>query len=145
MARCGIAEFRTVCKKRGFLGSGHCFFLGFNLILIVISNAKGGIESTHRQERPGKVGPILAKLVAQGIALEVNTRGSYDWQKRVGPEDWVLRRYRELGGELLTIGSDAHSTRFVGAGYEQAAELLRQTGFSAYTIYRDRTPIQIAI
>lgn len=89
--------------------------------------------------------PILAGLVAQNIALELNTRGTYDWQNRVGPEEWVLRRYRELGGELVTIGSDAHTTKYVGAGYQEAAELLQKTGFSAYTIYRNRKPQQITL
>ena len=89
--------------------------------------------------------PILAELVRKGIALEVNTRGTYDWQHRVGPEDWVLRRYRELGGEYVTIGSDAHTAAAVGAGFAEAAEALRRCGFSAYTVYRERRPVQIGL
>lgn len=40
---------------------------------------------------------------------------------------------------FLSSASDAHTTKYIGAGYQEAEELLRQTGFSAYTIYQIRT------
>jgi histidinol-phosphatase (PHP family) len=83
--------------------------------------------------------------VQKNIALEINTRGTYDWQNRVGPEDWVLERYRELGGKYVTIGSDAHVTKYVGAGFTEAAAALKRTGFDSYTIYKDRCPVQIPL
>ena len=79
------------------------------------------------------------------MALEINTRGTYDWQNRVGPEDWVLTRFRELGGKYVTIGSDSHVTRYIGEGFEAAAAALRRCGFDSYTIYRDRQPVQIPL
>ena len=91
------------------------------------------------------VEPILELLVAKGIALEINTRGAYDWQGRVGPEEWVLKRYKALGGKYVTIGSDAHVTKWIGAGFDEAAVLLKRTGFDAYTIYENRIPKQIPI
>ena len=91
------------------------------------------------------VEPILELLVAKEIALEINTRGTYDWQGRVGPEEWVLNRYKVLGGKYVTIGSDAHTTKWIGAGFDEAVALLKKTGFDAYTIYQDRKPKQIPI
>lgn len=91
------------------------------------------------------VEPILELLVAKEIALEINTRGAYDWQGRVGPEEWALKRYKTLGGKYVTIGSDAHVTKWIGAGFEEAAALLKRTGFDAYTIYEKRIPKQIHI
>lgn len=89
--------------------------------------------------------PVLQELVKKGIALEINTRGTYDWQGRPGPEEWVLRRYRELGGELITVGSDAHIPRWIGAGFDEAAALLKKCGFESYTIYKNRQPVQIPL
>ena len=89
--------------------------------------------------------PILEALVRNNIALEINTRGTYDWQNRVGPEDWVLQHYRELGGQYVTIGSDSHVTKYVGAGFPEAAAALKRTGFDSYTIYKDRRPILISL
>ena len=92
-----------------------------------------------------RVETVLEELVRKDIALEVNTRGSYDWQGRIGPEDWVLRRYRELGGRLVTIGSDAHTAKNVGAGFSQAVEALRRTGFREYAVYRNRVPCLVGL
>lgn len=89
--------------------------------------------------------PILEILARKGIALEINTRGTYGWQNRVGPEDWVLECFRELGGRYVTIGSDAHVTKYVGAGFAEAAAALKRTGFDCYTIYRNRCPILIPL
>ncbi|WP_455582395.1 histidinol-phosphatase HisJ family protein [Dysosmobacter sp.] len=91
------------------------------------------------------VDPILEKLARREIALEINTRGTYDWQHRVGPEEWVLARYRDLGGRYVTIGSDAHTASRIGAGFEDAAALLRRTGFESFTVYRNREPCQILL
>lgn len=89
--------------------------------------------------------PVLELLVQKNIALEINTRGTYDWQKRVGPEDWVLQCYRRMGGRYVTIGSDAHVPGSVGAGFAEAAAALKRTGFDSYTVYKDRCPIQIPL
>lgn len=91
------------------------------------------------------VEPILKLLAARGIALELNTRGTYDWQKRAGPEDWVFRRYAALGGRYVTIGSDAHVTKWIGAGFSEAMDVLKRTGFHSYTIYENRVPRQVPI
>lgn len=110
-----------------------------------IRKLQGKIPDTSMLRYRELIEPVLELLVAKGIALEINTRGTYDWQNRVGPEDWVLERYRELGGKLVTIGSDAHVTKYVGAGFSEAAAALKRTGFDSYTIYRKRQPIQIPL
>ena len=46
----------------------------------------------------------------------------------------MLTRYRELGGELITVGSDSHSPKTMGNGIEQAMNRLRELGFrNVYT------------
>ena len=86
------------------------------------------------------VEPILEGLVKRDIALEINTRGTYDWQNRVGPEEWVLRRYRELGGEIITIGSDAHAPEQVAWDFQKVPAILKQTGFRYFTVFKQRKP-----
>jgi histidinol-phosphatase (PHP family) len=89
--------------------------------------------------------PVLEILARKELALEINTRGTYDWQGRVGPEDRVLTRFREFGGKYVTIGSDSHVTKYVGAGFAEAAAALKRTGFDSFTIYRNRQPVQIPL
>ena len=86
------------------------------------------------------IDPILKLLVKENIALEVNTAGL---RKRLGfpnPHPDVLRRYRELGGTLVTVGSDSHKSYSVGFGFEQAAEMIRQCGFTHVCYYEGRKP-----
>ena len=117
----------------------------------------GGFDSLAHLDYPlrvmrGKIGeptvlpwrhliePILEKLVEKGIALELNTRGFMDWKKRQEPEDWVLRRYYELGGRLITIGSDAHVSDAVGVAVPDAAQKAYDLGFREVAYYRNREP-----
>lgn len=106
---------------------------------------KGKISGSSVLPYQDLIEPILEALVRNKIALELNTRGTYDWQNRVGPEDWVLTRYRQLGGRFVTIGSDAHTAQRIGAGFQEALAALKRNGFDAYTIYRDRKPVEIPI
>jgi histidinol-phosphatase (PHP family) len=110
-----------------------------------IRKLRGKIPNTSMLAYRDLIEPVLELLVQKNIALEINTRGTYDWQNRVGPEDWVLERYRELGGKYVTIGSDAHVTKYVGAGFTEAVAALKRTGFDSYTIYKDRCPVQIPL
>lgn len=91
------------------------------------------------------VDEILKKLIAQGIALESNAKSLFGWQKQVGPEDFVLQRYRELGGELITVGSDSHAPETIARGIPEAIERLKQAGFRYITDFEEGKPIQRAI
>ena len=79
----------------------------------------------------------ILRVVAQtGHAIEVNTYNG----RTIG--DWkpVLDIYREVGGELITVGSDAHQTKNVGKGTAEAYELLAAAGFRYVTLYERRKP-----
>jgi histidinol-phosphatase (PHP family) len=110
-----------------------------------IRKLQGKLSSVSIRAYRDLIEPILQILVEKGIALEINTRGTYDWQNRVGPEDWVLEHYRKLGGKYVTIGSDAHVAKYVGAGFAEAAAALKRAGFDSYTVYKDRCPVQIPL
>ena len=43
-----------------------------------------------------------------------------------------------MGGELITVGSDAHTPEYLGYGFEQARELLKSCGFRYYTVFHHR-------
>jgi histidinol-phosphatase (PHP family) len=54
------------------------------------------------------------------------------------PADWVIRRYAELGGEAMTLGSDAHSPEHVGAHFKEGAAMLREGGIRRLAVFKDR-------
>lgn len=87
-----------------------------------------------------EIDAVLKRLIEYGIALELNTAGLRYPMGRTNPGIDVFRRYRELGGELVTVGADAHKPGDVGSGFGQAEELLRACGFRYYTLFRQKKP-----
>jgi histidinol-phosphatase (PHP family) len=85
---------------------------------------------------------IIKTIVEKGIGLEINT-GGYQRKglRELHPSKAILTRYHELGGEIVTIGSDAHKLRDMGAAFHVAADLLEACGYRHYTIFKQRKPI----
>ena len=52
----------------------------------------------------------------------------------------MLKLYRSMGGEIITIGSDAHVPEHIGFHFDEAQELLRSCGFRYFTTYTRRKP-----
>lgn len=83
---------------------------------------------------------VLRKIIQNGISLEVNTSGLRQGLGQTLPNDDIIRFYKELGGELITVGSDAHCARDVGCGIKETVEKLRAMGFKYITRYKNRKP-----
>ena len=83
---------------------------------------------------------ILRRLISRGIGIELNTGGYHYGLGEPNPCTAVIRRYRQLGGEIITVGADAHTPDQVAFAFDKAAEVLRACGFSYYTVFRDRRP-----
>ncbi len=81
---------------------------------------------------------ILELMVEKGVGLEINTSGLRQPPGETFPGLAVLKRYRRLGGEILTVGSDAHSAADLGRGIAQAVALARQAGFRAIALFDER-------
>lgn len=88
---------------------------------------------------------ILRALVDRGIGLEVNTGGLKYGLGYPNPHPQVLKRYRELGGEIVTVGSDAHEPQSLGGWFREAGALLRECGFSYYAEFCRKKPSYIKI
>ena len=83
---------------------------------------------------------ILRELVARGKGLEVNTSGYRYGIGNVYPQLAILKRYKELGGQIVTIGSDAHRPQDIGLDFDKAYDCLRAAGFDKVTVYREGQP-----
>lgn len=82
---------------------------------------------------------ILRIAVQRGIGLEINASG-LSTLGEFFPKTEVLRRYRELGGEIVTYGSDAHRPDAVGKGFSAACDVLRACGFAYLCRFEQRRP-----
>lgn len=88
---------------------------------------------------------ILRCLIRKEIGLEINTAGYRYGLDAPNPCKDILTRYRELGGKLITFGSDAHSPEFLRYQFDRAASLAEACGFSSYYIFHNRRPYEIPI
>jgi len=80
---------------------------------------------------------ILKEIIAMDKGLEVNTKGIASTGDTL-PSKSILQRYLELGGDVLTFGSDAHTPERVGDGIFETAKALKQMGFKYYASYTKR-------
>ena len=62
---------------------------------------------------------------------------------RTMPDVNLINRYRELGGEFITIGSDSHSAYDVGRGITDGMKIARECGFDKITFFVNRQIMQI--
>lgn len=88
---------------------------------------------------------ILRSLIKKDIGLEVNTGGYKYGLGEPNPCRDIIVRYRELGGKIVTLGSDAHDPMYLGHEFDRAAELLKACGFSSYYIFHNRKPEEIPL
>lgn len=83
---------------------------------------------------------ILKLLIKKGKGIELNTSGYRYKLNHTHPTKAVLKRYRQLGGEIITVGSDAHDTENIALHFKDAYELLKEVGFKYITLFEKRKP-----
>lgn len=83
---------------------------------------------------------LLTLLIYKNIGIEINTAGLKYGLKNAHPHPEIIKRYRELGGEIITVGSDAHKPEHVAYEFQTAESVLKACGFHYYTIFKERKP-----
>lgn len=83
---------------------------------------------------------ILRKIIALGKGIELNMSGYKYGLGHPNPTEKILSRYRELGGKILTLGSDAHVPEHVAFDYDRIPGLLKDAGFDSFTVFEKRIP-----
>lgn len=84
---------------------------------------------------------ILIEIIERNRALEVNTAGLKYGLGWPNPDISILRRYRELGGELITIGSDAHKPEHMAWEFDKVPDILHRAGFRHYVVFKEKKPV----
>jgi histidinol-phosphatase (PHP family) len=87
----------------------------------------------------------LRSIIERGKGIEINTSPLRKGLSEPCPSLEVLRWYRELGGEILTIGSDSHYPEHVGSCFEVALEMARAAGFTRLARFEKRRVIWLEI
>jgi histidinol-phosphatase (PHP family) len=93
----------------------------------------------------GLIHNILSMLINSNKGIELNTSGLRFGLSSFHPLPDILKLYRFLGGEIITLGSDSHNPNTLGYEFKSALTLLSNMGFTYYTIFKDRKPVFIKI
>ncbi len=97
-------------------------------------------ENYSYQQHKDIIDEILKRLIADGKGIEINTSGYKYGLGSPHPSFEILSRYRELGGRIITIGSDGHKPDHLAYAFNQAEQLLLRCGFQEYTVFEKRKP-----
>jgi len=81
---------------------------------------------------------ILVTLIKNGKGIELNTSGIRYGLGHPHPSPSILKRYYELGGTIVTLGSDAHHPKHLISHFEDGRKLLQSIGFKYHTTYIKR-------
>ncbi len=102
-------------------------------------------HETEKRYRPADyqdvIDEILKYLIDTGKGIEFNTSGFKYGLSFGHPHPDILKRYKELGGEIITIGADGHKPEHIAYDFHRVSDILRSCGFKNYTEFRGRKPI----
>jgi histidinol-phosphatase (PHP family) len=84
---------------------------------------------------------VLKTIISYGKGIEINTSGFKYGHGYAHPKPEIIKRYRELGGELITVGSDAHKPEHLCYNFALVPDLLKSLGFRYYAIFVQGKPV----
>ncbi len=88
---------------------------------------------------------ILKTIIEKGAGIEINTSAYRYGTHEPYPNSVILSRYKNLGGTIVTIGSDSHISEHIAMDFDKAFKLLKECGFDRYTVFNGREPKFIEI
>ena len=88
---------------------------------------------------------IFKTLIEKGKGIEINTSGLRQKIGKTLPGIEYVKMFREMGGEIITLGSDAHCTEDIGKGIPEGIEIAGQAGFKYVAYFQNRKPVFVKI
>lgn len=110
------------------------------VIRYVLKNYGEVMSRIEYEEFRDLLDAILQRLVMKDKGLEINTSGLRYGLCSPHPNLDILKRFKELGGKILTVGSDAHVAKDLGSYFGEAYELAEAAGFDEIAVFHDRVP-----
>ena len=132
----------TICREMTWLQDfdimGHYDY--------IVRYASYPVTSIRYRDFSDILDEMFRYLIHEGKALEINTKSYEGHRGRLVELDHdVLLRYRDMGGEIISLGSDSHEPSRVGAGFARHAALLKSLGFRWTAHYESRKLIQLPL
>lgn len=83
---------------------------------------------------------IFNIIIPEGKGIELNTSGVRYGLTSGMPSDDILKLYKQCGGEIITLGSDAHKPDDIAFQFRESLELLQSIGFKYITTFDNQKP-----
>ncbi len=131
-------EIYKLCKQNKFDVLGHLTYA----LRYIEGEQKIKVDlSVYRDI----IAEIFTEVIRNGRGIEINTSGLRQAYGNTFPPPEYIKLYKDLGGRIITFGSDSHSTADLGAGIVQAMEIAKQAGFDKAAYYIKHEPHFIEI
>ena len=132
LAFCGVSEKNF--WVRFFAADGVVYPVSLFVLIIAFSYFYTQITFDPYED---EVREILRTLIQKGCGMELNTNLGDD---PIPGAKW-LKLYRELGGEVITLGSDTHKPNAIGKGIREGQALLKACGFKQFCTFEKLQPV----
>lgn len=107
----------------------------------IVRYGKGRAKEYSYEKYADLIDEILITLISNGKGIELNTAGFKYGLEFCHPHPQIIKRYHELGGEILTIGSDGHKPEHIAYDFHKVKSILEACGIEYYTEFKKRKPI----
>lgn len=134
-----LRYFETTYQNLNELGDVHIDALGH--LDYIVRYSPSGYKKYSYQMFSDIIDEILRILVQKEISLEINTSGYKNGSPMPNPHEDIIRRYKDMGGQWITFGSDAHTTDLLSKRFADAGKLAKNTGFDSYTTFINHKPV----
>lgn len=124
-------ELYNVQHFHGFDVAGHMDF--------VLRYGPGAAETFTYEKYGDILDEILKTIIENGKGIECNT-SKFKAKNMFNPNPAIIKRYSELGGEIITFGSDSHISSRLGEGFAEAGEMAKSCGLKHYAVFRGHKP-----
>lgn len=99
--------------------------------------AKQGLADLH-EKYESIIRKVLENIINRGKGIEINTACMGGILEDTMPGLPILKLYKELGGSIITIGSDSHRPERVGYGFDEVYQKLKEAGFDSISVFKNR-------
>lgn len=127
--------------KKEFDVYGHLDYV----IRYIIKNYGNVMTKIDYKDFKNLLDNILLSIIRSDKGIEINTSGVRYGLGTPHPNIDIIKRYKELGGKIITIGSDAHKASDLASNYDVAYEMLESSGINEIAVYHNRIPELVKI